>query len=66
MTVKDSPIVQRALQWQQDCVDTAEARLAAQATLLRTLGILDENGQPTSKELPKDMQPASTADITAL
>jgi hypothetical protein len=66
MALKDSPNVQRALQWQQDCVHTAEERLAAEAVQLRTLGILDENGQPTSKDLPDDMQPASTADTAAL
>lgn len=66
MALEDSPNIQRALKWEQDCVDTAEERLAAEAAQLRTLGILDENDRPTSQDLPEDMQPESTADLTAL
>jgi hypothetical protein len=66
VALKDSPNIQRALQWQQECVETAEERLAADAAQLRALGVRDENGRPTSKDLPDDMQPASTTDTTAL
>jgi hypothetical protein len=66
MTLKDSPNIQRVLQWENECVDTAEERLAAEATELRALGVLDEHGRPTSAELPEDMQPQSTADTSAL
>jgi hypothetical protein len=66
MTLKDARAVQEALKWQQDCVDTAETRLALEAAQLRRLGILDKDNRPTSKDLPVDMQPESTADVTAL
>lgn len=66
MTLKDSPNIQRALQWETECVDTAEERLVAEATELRALGVLDEHCRPTSAELPEDMKPQSTADTSAL
>lgn len=66
MAFKNSPNVQRALQWEKECVDTAEERLTVEAAELRALGILDANSRPASTELPDDMQPQATADITAL
>ena len=66
MALKDSPNIQRVLQWEQECVDTTEERLASEATELRALGVLDEHGRPTSTELPEDMQPQSPADTSVL
>ena len=66
MTLKDSPNIQRVLQWESECVDTADERLAAEAQELRALGVLDEHGRPTSTEPPEDMPPESKADTSAL
>jgi hypothetical protein len=66
VTSKESPALQQALQWQQACVDTTEDRLAVEAAQLRRLGVLDHDNLPTSNDLPADMLPESTADVTAL
>jgi hypothetical protein len=63
---KESASVQDLIQWQQECVDTAPARLAEEEARLRARGIVDEKGRDVSQELPHDMEPHSTADLTTL
>ena len=38
-------------------------RIKAEQDHMRRLGILDERGQPTSKDWPADMKPGSTTDV---
>jgi len=40
-----------------------DKRFKAEQERMRQLGIIDERGQPTSKELPADMKPGSNTDV---
>lgn len=57
---------QQLAEWEAQTLEEGYARVLEESGRLRKLGIIDENGQLLTDELPADMRPDSKTDVTTL